>query len=175
MFSMCSELTPRAPIPDGRMAQFMQPWHEYDSITITHTFLQQGVLQWSGWMVSWLVEHMLLEKLHFLSKVHFLSMKRFNLGSQRAYKRERCSALVGKLASGTDGSGVNLQLILLLRLALTFFTAKHAIWKWPINYLTFLFVTIVWCELATASSSSQTYSYFLDALASLDLKLSVGD
>ena len=26
MFSTCSELTPRAPIPDGRMAQFMQPW-----------------------------------------------------------------------------------------------------------------------------------------------------
>ena len=27
MFSTCSELTPRAPIPDGRMAQFMQPWY----------------------------------------------------------------------------------------------------------------------------------------------------
>ena len=26
MFSMCSGLTPRAPIPDDRMAQFMQPW-----------------------------------------------------------------------------------------------------------------------------------------------------
>ena len=26
MFSTCSELTPRAPILDGRMAQFMQPW-----------------------------------------------------------------------------------------------------------------------------------------------------
>ena len=26
MFSMCSELTPRAPILNGRMAQFMQPW-----------------------------------------------------------------------------------------------------------------------------------------------------
>ena len=26
MFSMCSELTPCAPIPDGRMAQFMQRW-----------------------------------------------------------------------------------------------------------------------------------------------------
>ena len=25
MFSMCSELTPRAPIPDSRIAQFMQP------------------------------------------------------------------------------------------------------------------------------------------------------
>ena len=25
MFSTCSELTPRAPIPDGRIAQFMQP------------------------------------------------------------------------------------------------------------------------------------------------------
>ena len=26
MFSTCSELSPRAPIPDGRMAQIMQPW-----------------------------------------------------------------------------------------------------------------------------------------------------
>ena len=26
MFSTCSELTPRAPIPDGRMEQTMQPW-----------------------------------------------------------------------------------------------------------------------------------------------------
>ena len=26
MFSMCSKLTPRAPIPDSRIAQFMQPW-----------------------------------------------------------------------------------------------------------------------------------------------------
>ena len=25
MFSSCSELTPRAPIPDGKMEQFMQP------------------------------------------------------------------------------------------------------------------------------------------------------
>ena len=29
MFSMCSELTPRAPIPDRRIAQFMQPWWDY--------------------------------------------------------------------------------------------------------------------------------------------------
>ena len=28
MFSTCSDLTPRATIPDGRMAQFMQPWIE---------------------------------------------------------------------------------------------------------------------------------------------------
>ena len=28
MFSMCSELTPRAPIPDGRMEQIMQPCQE---------------------------------------------------------------------------------------------------------------------------------------------------
>ena len=26
MFSTCSELTPRAPIPDGRMDRFMHPW-----------------------------------------------------------------------------------------------------------------------------------------------------
>ena len=26
MFSMCSELTPRARIPDSRIPQFMQPW-----------------------------------------------------------------------------------------------------------------------------------------------------
>ena len=103
------------------------------------------------------------KKLHFLSNVHFLSMKRFNLGRKRVYTRERCSALLGRLASGTDGSGVKLQLILLLRLALTFFTAKYAILNWLINYLTFLFVTIVWRELAITSSSPQNYSYFLKA------------
>jgi len=26
MFSMCSEVTPRAPIPDGRVEQIMQLW-----------------------------------------------------------------------------------------------------------------------------------------------------
>ena len=30
MFSMCSELSARAPIPDSRIAQFMQPWHQAD-------------------------------------------------------------------------------------------------------------------------------------------------
>ena len=29
MFSTCSELTPRAPIPDGRMERIMQPCHTY--------------------------------------------------------------------------------------------------------------------------------------------------
>ena len=29
MFSMCSELTPRARIPDTRIPQFMQPWPAY--------------------------------------------------------------------------------------------------------------------------------------------------
>ena len=28
MFSMCSELTPRAPIPDTRIPQLMQPWYQ---------------------------------------------------------------------------------------------------------------------------------------------------
>ena len=36
MFSMCSELTPRAPIPDGRMEQIMQPcsgrWKMMDNL-----------------------------------------------------------------------------------------------------------------------------------------------
>ena len=36
MFSMCSELTPRAPILDRRIAQFMQPWAD----TCTTLFLR---------------------------------------------------------------------------------------------------------------------------------------
>ena len=32
MFPTCSELTPRAPIPDGRMAQFMQPCNLSDFV-----------------------------------------------------------------------------------------------------------------------------------------------
>ena len=31
MFSMCSELTPRAPIPDGRMERFMHPCNNVSS------------------------------------------------------------------------------------------------------------------------------------------------
>ena len=30
MFSICSELTPRAPIPDTRIPQLMQPWRTKD-------------------------------------------------------------------------------------------------------------------------------------------------
>ena len=29
MFSMCSELTPRAHVPDNRIPQLMQPWFTY--------------------------------------------------------------------------------------------------------------------------------------------------
>ena len=32
MFSMCSELTPRARIPDTRIPQLMQPWQAMDYI-----------------------------------------------------------------------------------------------------------------------------------------------
>ena len=32
MFSTCSELTPRAPIPDGRMERFMHPWFQHMSL-----------------------------------------------------------------------------------------------------------------------------------------------
>ena len=36
MFSMCSELTPRARIPDTRIPQLMQPWRQ-------ETHLSRGV------------------------------------------------------------------------------------------------------------------------------------
>ena len=32
MFSTCSELSPRAPIPDGRMEQIMQPWPDFEGL-----------------------------------------------------------------------------------------------------------------------------------------------
>ena len=32
MFSTCSEVTPRAPIPDGRMEQIMQPWFQFGTL-----------------------------------------------------------------------------------------------------------------------------------------------
>ena len=35
MFSMCSELTPRAPVPDNRIPQLMQPWSELTKTTRT--------------------------------------------------------------------------------------------------------------------------------------------
>ena len=44
MFSMCSELTPRAPIPDTRIPQLMQPWHQRSVIHFesTYHFDQRG-------------------------------------------------------------------------------------------------------------------------------------
>ena len=43
MFSMCSELTPRAPIPNSRIAQFMQPWFiAGGQLLVNETFCFQG-------------------------------------------------------------------------------------------------------------------------------------
>ena len=45
MFSTCSELTPRAPIPDGRMAQIMQPWAYYpfsNTCSIHLSYIAEG-------------------------------------------------------------------------------------------------------------------------------------
>ena len=33
MFSMCSELTPRAHVPDNRIPQLMQPWSTISTMT----------------------------------------------------------------------------------------------------------------------------------------------
>ena len=40
MFSTCSELTPRAPIRDGRMEQIMQPWYSNICQGITNTIAE---------------------------------------------------------------------------------------------------------------------------------------
>ena len=44
MFSMCSELTPRAPIPDSRIAQFMQPWLSFDIVRLKRTSIEFRLL-----------------------------------------------------------------------------------------------------------------------------------
>ena len=49
MFSTCSELFPRAPIPDGRMERIMQPWPAY----ITTSFLGTSAALFVAWVVSW--------------------------------------------------------------------------------------------------------------------------
>ena len=72
MFSMCSELTPHAPIPDGRMAQFMQPCRpiaicflSFFSFWLEHLGACQRynmfwgewlvlIVQPSEWLVGWL-------------------------------------------------------------------------------------------------------------------------
>ena len=38
MFSMCSELTPRARIPDTRIPQFMQPYSKDDLVSEKMTY-----------------------------------------------------------------------------------------------------------------------------------------
>ena len=52
MFSMCSELTPRAPIPDGRMEQIMQPYQGRAAETLGE---EQG-----GMMSSSLLQYFVL-------------------------------------------------------------------------------------------------------------------
>ena len=44
MFSMCSELTPRAPIPDTRIPQFMQPCTVFVNATNTSINIETAVL-----------------------------------------------------------------------------------------------------------------------------------
>ena len=46
MFSMCSELTPRAHIPDTRIPQLMQPWPALDIKTYIFGILLQFVKIW---------------------------------------------------------------------------------------------------------------------------------
>ena len=63
MFSMCSELTPRAHIPDTRIPQLMQPWEQDGLGGPTNCMLEQAVPQIVKWSklsnklyssVSWL-------------------------------------------------------------------------------------------------------------------------
>ena len=42
MFSMCSELTPRAHIPDTRIPQLMQPWFGHCTVCTICTVCNQG-------------------------------------------------------------------------------------------------------------------------------------
>ena len=47
MFSMCSELTPRAHIPDTRIPQLMQPWRPEGLILFMQlVILVSSALQW---------------------------------------------------------------------------------------------------------------------------------
>ena len=41
MFSMCSELTPRAHVPDNRIPQLMQPWRFYQMMNLNRIFISQ--------------------------------------------------------------------------------------------------------------------------------------
>ena len=50
MFSMCSELTPRARIPDTRIPQLMQPWKEPGAI-ITIITIKQSI-EIESWKVK---------------------------------------------------------------------------------------------------------------------------
>ena len=62
MFSMCSELTPRAPIPDTRIPQLMQPW-------IYHYMMQPHQC---GWMCRRRPPPLLSVSLTDLKEVGFL-------------------------------------------------------------------------------------------------------
>ena len=52
MFSMCSELTPRARIPDTRIPQLMQPWLHIDTDPIFVIFLHKCTF-WAQFFSTW--------------------------------------------------------------------------------------------------------------------------
>ena len=62
MFSTCSELTPRAPIPDGRMERFMHPWISMSipifNILWSHLYwpdcLEDEEKNYPRWIVGWM-------------------------------------------------------------------------------------------------------------------------
>ena len=74
MFSMCSELTPRAPIPDSRIAQFMQPCltdeevleyfvHVVGSMNMRYEGIRKKLIQVGGKLLKYFEE----DNLHVLA------------------------------------------------------------------------------------------------------------
>ena len=118
---MCSELTPRAPIPDTRIPQLMQPWSSVSNYTPLHAGRQcwgKTILPRAGYglgtyrtvdifnfsLISWAI----LEKLRFLCFYIIKSSKKrakmpLNLTSEgQKYppevrvQHETCSTICGK-------------------------------------------------------------------------------
>ena len=80
MFSMCSELTPRAPIPDGRMEQITQPWlyDKYDQYEFVFDWFMETFKEPSHWieLCYCLIFQIQIQKMRM---VHFLLLRSFGL------------------------------------------------------------------------------------------------
>ena len=124
---MCSELTPRAPVPDNRIPQLMQPWWHVQGILIKGGGWEQGSF-YAEWTQFELGKSVAPLKTKIYSHCNLLVRE-----NKRQLKRM-------KGAKAKTGRQKEDRLELLLILAPTLF--KGVGWSWTITYFWYTY----WCS-----------------------------